>query len=84
MTALLSAATLEIGAVTLQKMALIFNAVEAGWSVKKHGENYIFSKKHNGETAVYYDTYLQTFIETHSDLSRLAREVTGDLAPNAI
>ena len=29
---------------TLQKMVLLFNAVEDGWEIKKHKDRYIFNK----------------------------------------
>ena len=62
---------LSMDVVKLQKMALIFNALEEGWSVKKSGERYIFSKRHEGNKEVYLDTYLAKFLRENLDISKL-------------
>ena len=56
---------LNMDLVQLQKMAFIYNALEAGWSIKKSSDQYIFSKKHEGKKEIYLDTYLQKFIESN-------------------
>lgn len=48
-----------------QIMSFIHNALEAGWSVKKRNDRYIFTKKHENKKEVYLETYLQTFIESN-------------------
>ena len=53
---------MQMDLITFQKMSFIFNAVDAGWSVKKRDDKYIFAKKHEGEKEIYLDTYLQQFI----------------------
>ena len=63
-----AAAGLSIDYITLQKMALIYNAINSGWSVRKREEKYIFTKKHEGQKEVYLDTYLQKFIESNLNL----------------
>lgn len=60
-----SPAELNIGFIQLQKMTFIYRALENGWTVKKNGDSYIFSKKHEGKKEVYLDSYLQRFIETN-------------------
>ena len=45
-----------------KKISFIFNAIEDGWTVKKKGEFYIFTKNHNNETEVYKESYLNNFI----------------------
>ena len=42
-------AELNIGFIQLQKMTFIYRALENGWTVKKNGDSYIFSKKHEGK-----------------------------------
>ena len=51
--------------IEIQKMSFIHNAIDAGWSVKKREEKYIFSKKHENKKEVYLETYLQRFIESN-------------------
>jgi hypothetical protein len=62
----LAAATDQsLGFIGLQKMYFIHNAIEAGWSVKKRNDKYIFAKKHENKKEVYLETYLQNFIEAN-------------------
>ncbi len=64
---------LSMDVVKLQKMALIFNALEEGWSVKKSGDRYIFSKRHEGNKEIYLDTYLAKFLSENLDIDKLLR-----------
>jgi len=50
------------------KMEFIMNALDAGWSVKKKDDAYIFSKKHEGKREIFQESYLQTFIESNLKL----------------
>ncbi len=54
-----------------QKMVFIFNAIEAGWRVKKRHDVYKFTKKHEGRCEIMNDGYLASFIEANLDLSRI-------------
>ena len=36
----------KIDSVKFQKMVLLYNSIEQGWSVKKNNDSYVFSKKH--------------------------------------
>ena len=63
--------SLNLDVVKFQKMALIFNALEAGWTVKKSNEKYIFSKHHKGNKEVYLDTYLAKFLDSNLDIDKL-------------
>jgi hypothetical protein len=56
---------LSVDLVQFQKMSFVFNAIEAGWSVKKNDDKYTFSKKHEGKKEVYLETYLHKFIEAN-------------------
>jgi hypothetical protein len=47
-----------------QKIIFITNAIEGGWMVKKRGNSYVFSKKHDGIGEVMSEEYLKTFVET--------------------
>ena len=53
---------LEIDIIKFHKMAFVFNALDNGWEIKKTGNAYIFSKKHEGKKEVYLDNYLKQFM----------------------
>lgn len=46
----------------LYKSILIFNAIESGWTIKKHENKYIFTKYHQNKKEVLDDNYLTNFI----------------------
>ena len=48
-----------------------FNAIENGWTIKKNGTNYIFSKKHEGRKEIFIDTYLKRFMEENFSLDQI-------------
>jgi hypothetical protein len=56
---------INIDLIKLQKLSFIYNAIDAGWSVKKREDKYIFSKKHEGKKEVYLETYLRKFVESN-------------------
>jgi len=59
---------INIDLLKLQKLTFIYNAIDAGWSVKKIEDKYIFSKKHEGKKEVYLETYLHKFIESNLNI----------------
>ena len=61
----LPAANLKMDFKELKKLSFINNAIEAGWTVKKRNDTYIFTKKHENKKEVYLEKYLQEFIETN-------------------
>ena len=61
----------KIDAIKFQKMLLLYNSIEQGWSVKKHNESYIFSKKHEGKKEVLEDTYLLKFMKSNLDFNKI-------------
>ena len=62
---------LKIDAIKFQKMLLLYNSIEQGWSVKKKGESYVFSKNHEGKKEILEDTYLLKFMKTNLDLNKI-------------
>jgi hypothetical protein len=62
---------LQFDGVKLQKMLILFNAIEDGWSVKKKQDSYIFTKKHEGKREVLHDSYLLTFMKTNLDINKI-------------
>lgn len=59
-----------IDALLFKKMALLFNAIEDGWTVKKTNKSYIFKKKHENKTEVYDDDYIMNFMKAHMDTTK--------------
>lgn len=64
---------MNIDVIKLQKMALIYNSLENGWTVKKHPEKdvYIFTKNHGGKKEVYLDSYLRRFMEDNLNINQI-------------
>jgi len=61
----------KVDAIKFQKMLLLYNSIEQGWSVKKRGESYIFSKSHEGKKEVLEDGYLLKFMNANLDLNKI-------------
>lgn len=61
----------KIDIVKFQKMMLVFNAIEQGWSVKKRDDTYIFTKNHENKKEVFADSYLMKFMKTNLDLNKI-------------
>lgn len=62
---------IKVDAIKFQKMILLFNSIEQGWSVKKRGETYVFAKSHEGKKEVFEDAYLLTFMKANLDLNKV-------------
>ena len=62
---------LKVDVIKFQKMILLFNSIEHGWSVKKKGESYDFTKNHEGKKEILEDSYLKKFMNTNLDLNKL-------------
>ena len=62
---------MKIEFVKLQKMILLFNALEDGWTIKKKNENYVFIKKHNNEREIYLESFLKDFMKNNMDIRKL-------------
>jgi hypothetical protein len=62
---------IKIEAEKFQKMIFVFNALEAGWTIKKRNDSFIFSKNHEGKKEIFSDSYLNGFMKTNLDLSNL-------------
>ena len=62
---------LDIDVIQLHKMAFVFNAVNDGWKVEKKDNKYLFSKRHEGKKEIYLDSYLEKFVSSNVDISKL-------------
>lgn len=63
----------KVDAITFQKMLLLYNTIEQGWSVKKRNDSYIFIKNHENKKEVLDDSYLMQFMKTNLDLSKILK-----------
>lgn len=62
---------LKVDAIKFQKMLLLYNSIEQGWSIKKVNNSYIFTKNHEGKKTILEDSYLLKFMKTNLDLNKL-------------
>ena len=62
---------LKIDTIKFQKMLLLFNALEEGWTVKKKNNSYVFTKNHENKKEVLEESYLLKFMKTNLDLSKI-------------
>ena len=61
----------NINTIQFQKMLLLFNAIEEGWTVKRKNESYVFTKNHENKKEVLQDSYLLKFMKTNLDLNKI-------------
>lgn len=61
----------KVDVITFQKMILLFNSIEQGWSVKKRAGSYVFTKSHENKKEILEDTYLLKFMKTNLDLNKI-------------
>jgi hypothetical protein len=54
----------------INKLSFIYNALEKGWSVKKKGKYYIFSRKHNNELKYFNPSYIYDFVQSNISFYR--------------
>jgi hypothetical protein len=62
---------LKVDAIKFQKMILLFNSIEQGWSVKKKEGSYVFAKPHENKKEVLEDSYILKFMKTNLDLNKV-------------
>jgi len=61
----------KIDYIKFKKMLLIYNALEEGWTIKKKNDSFIFEKKHEGKKEILLDSYLERFMKSNLDPSKL-------------
>jgi hypothetical protein len=62
---------IKVDAIKFQKMLLLYNSIEHGWSIKKKGDSYVFRKNHEGKKEVLENNYLLKFMKTNLDLNKI-------------
>jgi hypothetical protein len=60
----------KIDHIIFQKMNLIYNALEQGWTIKKKNNSYIFTKKHENKKEILEESYLLKFMKTNLDINK--------------
>ena len=63
----------KIDSIKFQKMLLLYNAIEEGWSIKKLGDSYVFKKNHEGKKEILDEKYLLTFMKSNFDMSKIVK-----------
>jgi len=61
----------KVDVIKFQKMLLLYNSIEQGWSVKKRNDSYVFTKNHEGKKEVLEDSYLMKFMKTNLDFNKI-------------
>jgi len=61
----------KIDFIEFQKMILLFNSIEQGWSVKKRNTSYVFTKSHEGKKEILDETYLKKFMTSNLDVNKI-------------
>jgi hypothetical protein len=62
---------IKVDAIKLQKMILLYNAIEKGWCIKKRNDSYVFSKFHEGKKEVLEESYLHKFMKSNLDINKI-------------
>jgi hypothetical protein len=62
---------IQIDKKTFQKMVFITNAIEQGWAIKKRGDSYVFTKKHENRCEVFREDYLEKFVISNMDNDKI-------------
>ena len=60
----------KIDPLTFQKMILLYNAIEDGWSIKKQNKSFVFSKKHLNKREIFEDKYLMKFMNKNLEIGK--------------
>jgi len=62
---------LKLDPIKFQKMLLLFNTIEDGWTIKKKNNTYIFTKNHENKKEILDDSYLLQFMNANLNLNKI-------------
>jgi hypothetical protein len=62
---------LKLDSIKFQKMLLLFNTVEDGWTIKKKNNTYIFTKNHENKKEILDESYLLKFMNANLNLNKI-------------
>jgi hypothetical protein len=61
----------KIDVIKFQKMILLFNSIEQGWTVKKRTNSYVFTKNHENKKEVLEESYIMKFMKSNLDFNNV-------------
>jgi hypothetical protein len=61
----------KLDGIVFQKMLLLFNALEDGWTIKKRNDSYVFVKNHEGKREILDESYLSRFMKANFDINKI-------------
>ncbi len=64
---------LKVDGIQFQKMLMLYNALDEGWSIKKRGQSYVFQKNHEGKKEILDESYLLTFMKSNFDIGKIIK-----------
>jgi hypothetical protein len=62
---------LKLDPIKFQKMLLLFNTIEDGWTIKKKNNTYIFTKNHENKKEILDESYLLKFMNANLNLNKI-------------
>ena len=62
---------LKIDKIKFQKMVLLFNAIEEGWTIKKQNDSYTFIIPHENKKEILHNSYLLKFMKSNLDINKV-------------
>ncbi|MCJ7801972.1 MAG: hypothetical protein MUP82_06405 [Candidatus Marinimicrobia bacterium] len=62
---------IKVDVIMFQKMLLLYNSIEQGWTVKKRNTSYVFTKNHENKKEVLEDAYLMKFMKSNLDFNKI-------------
>jgi predicted HNH restriction endonuclease len=62
---------IKIDNIKFQKMILLYNALEEGWTIRKKKDSFIFEKKHEGKKEILSGNFLERFLISNFDIHKL-------------
>jgi hypothetical protein len=62
---------LKVDSIKFQKMLLLYNSIEQGWTIKKRNDSYVFLKNHENKKEVLEESYLLKFMKSNLDINKI-------------
>lgn len=62
---------LKVDSIKFQKMILLYNSIEQGWTIKKRNDSYVFIKNSESKKEVIQDSYLLNFMKNNLDINKI-------------
>ena len=62
---------LKVDNIKFQKMILLYNSIEQGWTIKKRNDSYVFTKNSESKKEVIQDSYLLNFMKDNLDINKI-------------